>query len=1226
MCATVCAGLTRPAAPVASTEMRAPELPAGQRGVRLVQHGSYPELQVDGKPFFVYSEEFLYPRMPRSLWESSLERYRELGINTITVSIPWNWHEPREGELDFDGHTNPRRDLRGLLKLIAYNGFKLIARPGPTVAGEWRNGGYPDWLLARTEYHMAMADRLAGREPPPTELAGVDAEAAAREWLENPVHMSYAAKWLAAVARELAPYRADAAIRVPAEESLSGKSHSMEREISGPLLFVQAEEGLGSGRANPPGPEFWKYVETLCGVVARGGVDAPCFIDPAQPHAAAVGSGLQQPVATMGQWFFGPGSTGTETERAISPVNVAGLELTVASLATQPDFPPALAEFNAGWFAPANDARPELTPPENFRLSSHLLLGYGLRGLNWFSLQDSLTPGGYGMPEANRFFRWDAGLGLNGAKQPAAREVQRVGDWLRTWGSQLAASHRRSDFGLVDPLAALPPGKLGHGDAAALTSTIAQIERLALYAGMSSELVDPEHQPAGQLLRHVLLLLPVYKPEDPAYALTAQAQRSLDAYVRGGGVLVCFPGRPAGAVFDEMETGPPAESPALPEGTKAWHAGAGRLVELTKDFYSWVSLREEFGDEMKRFEAPFARGLLEALLKTAGARQTIRRESSKPEASDLLVSVLVSNEGTLPLGDRSGGQEWLSVVNLNQETAVSETLEVLSPRASARSDKSASGDWIEVPVQVPPRQALLLPVDIGLCLEPGGGRECEDAVVSSSAELVRAEREGKAMLLTFCAPAKGAVRIHMAERPENLEVDEVPAKGQWTKSSQELVVELLRGASPHFLRVLRIPMSRQPALPERPKADGRHPAPAHFRFSPAGAVRLPLGEDATLLTNPPLFVLRKGDQGSLWLVAENVGGQGGSVQLEVTGQFNTSARTYVSGHELSSLNLKIPASNIEKAAAEAPGADDLYHGTLHFSAGPDSQELPVSYAILPEKGAVGYQFDFAADGTEERVLENAAVRAVFSPSEGGRIVALVAKPSERDLASTMGLLEDVFAFTPNPQATPGARLRGRAGTFNRGYKAEWVPEADAPPVLRLSYDAPDVYPHGARIEKTARFTDEQTLAVEYHVSLMPPDANRLEEEAAGRIFAAPPPKEPVPQWFAVLNSIPASGAGAKSTRFCWKKPQTGSQAGAGSEHCEEFVPGGAAVTLPAGVSRIEIRDAGRPGLAFAWDHDAARLTLEPKKYSVLLRLEFPPLDPGGAVGRYRIELSVQEAP
>ena len=1199
VCATGCAGLLRPAAlPVANGVETTVE-----RGVRIIQHGGYPELQVDGKPFFVNSAEFFYPRIPRNLWEPSLDRYRELGINTISLSIPWNWHEPREGEFDFDGHTNPRRDLRALLKLIGGKGFKLITRPGPIVGGEWRSAGYPEWLLERPEYQMPLADRLEAREPPANQLNAANADSAARAWLENPVHMAYAAKWLDAVAHQLA---------------------SPGAEAPGQPLFIQVENGLGSGRANFAGTEFWRYVEALCGVIARGGVDAPCLINPSQPRAAAAGSRLAKPIPVMGQWFLTPQQENGTEPRRISPVDLADLKLTVASLAEQPVFPPILSEFNAGWPAPVDDARPEQSPAENLGILSHLLIGYGVRGFSWFPLQDSLTPGGYETLDANRFYRWDAALALNGTRQPGSREVQRVGDWLRAWGSQLAASHPRADFGLVDALAAMPPERHARADVVAVTNTTAQIERLAQYAGMTTELVDPEHQPPEQLLRHALLLLPAYKPEDAAFALTEKAQRALDAFVRGGGVLVCFPSRPSGAIFEAMQAGT-AGAEELPEGMRAWHAGAGRLVVLTKDFYSWVSLREKLDEGMKRPEAPLAHILLAELFKMAGARQCIHREDSRPEAAQLVVSELVSNEGTLPLGNRSGGQGWLSVVNLSHDATMSETLHVLSPRVSSRTEKAAASDWIAVPVTLPPQESLLLPLDVGLCLEPEYRLNCEDHVVSSGAELARAEREGKAMFLTFYAPAKAEVRVHLAERPHHFEVDGAQADAQWLAATHEMVLQLLRGASPQFLRVVRVPLSYKPALHERPDVDRRHSEPAHFHFSPAGAVRLPLGDSASLLTNPPLFVFHRGEEGSFWVMAENLGGQGASVQVQTTGEFNTSARAYVNAAELRSLSLKFPASAVEKAAASAPAADGLYHGKLQFAAGSESQDLAVAYAILPEKGSAGYQFDFAADGSEDRVMENAAMRAIVSPVEGGRIVGLVARSTERNLASTMGLLEDVFAFTPNPQGTPPERARGLAGTFNRPYSAEWVPGAEGP-ALRLRYEAPDVYPHGARIEKTAKFSGERTLAVEYQVSLLPADARRLAEEAAGRIFAAPPPNDPVEQSFAIVNSVPAAASAAKTTQFCWKNPGEAAKKSASAEHCEEFEPGGPRFSPPTGVMQIEIREPGRPGLAISWEDPGARLTLEPKTYSALVRLAFPALDPGGAPATYRIEFSVKEAP
>ena len=188
------------------------------RGLEIVQHGGYPELRVNGAPFFIHSAAFSYYRIPRDQWEQLLERYRWLGINTIDIYIPWNWHEAKEGDLDFDGHTNPRRNLRALLALITQKGFKLIARPGPEILNEWRYGGYPGWLLERPEYKMDPLDWIEGRYPPLDGLNAHDAEAAARGWLENATHMSYARSWLTSVTKELAPYSSLRQIHVPADD------------------------------------------------------------------------------------------------------------------------------------------------------------------------------------------------------------------------------------------------------------------------------------------------------------------------------------------------------------------------------------------------------------------------------------------------------------------------------------------------------------------------------------------------------------------------------------------------------------------------------------------------------------------------------------------------------------------------------------------------------------------------------------------------------------------------------------------------------------------------------------------------------------------------------------------------------------------------------------------------------------------------------------------------
>ena len=176
---------------------------------RIVSDHGFPVFEVDGRPFFVYGAAFFYERIPRDRWRSALLEYKRLGINTIDLYVIWNWHAPSEGVLDFTGTTDPRRDLLGLLKLTHALGFRLILRPGPVIRNEWRNGGYPGWLLERAQYNMPLHDVLEGRYPATATLQNTNADAAAQEWLGNGVHLSSAAAWLSDTLRAVEPYSHD---------------------------------------------------------------------------------------------------------------------------------------------------------------------------------------------------------------------------------------------------------------------------------------------------------------------------------------------------------------------------------------------------------------------------------------------------------------------------------------------------------------------------------------------------------------------------------------------------------------------------------------------------------------------------------------------------------------------------------------------------------------------------------------------------------------------------------------------------------------------------------------------------------------------------------------------------------------------------------------------------------------------------------------------------------
>jgi len=93
-------------------------------------------------PQLVQAVEFPYYAFPPQLWERELVWLKNLGIDTVAFSIPWNWHQLDGETLDLTGHTSPRRDLIGFVRLVKRAGLRAWIRPAPPVKG-WIDSGYP---------------------------------------------------------------------------------------------------------------------------------------------------------------------------------------------------------------------------------------------------------------------------------------------------------------------------------------------------------------------------------------------------------------------------------------------------------------------------------------------------------------------------------------------------------------------------------------------------------------------------------------------------------------------------------------------------------------------------------------------------------------------------------------------------------------------------------------------------------------------------------------------------------------------------------------------------------------------------------------------------------------------------------------------------------------------------------------------------------------------------
>lgn len=98
---------------------------------------------LDGEEFHLISGAIHYFRVVPQYWEDRLLKLRAMGCNTVETYIPWNMHEPKEGEFVFDGML----DLGKFIELAEGVGLHVILRPSPYICAEWEFGGFPAWLL-----------------------------------------------------------------------------------------------------------------------------------------------------------------------------------------------------------------------------------------------------------------------------------------------------------------------------------------------------------------------------------------------------------------------------------------------------------------------------------------------------------------------------------------------------------------------------------------------------------------------------------------------------------------------------------------------------------------------------------------------------------------------------------------------------------------------------------------------------------------------------------------------------------------------------------------------------------------------------------------------------------------------------------------------------------------------------------------------------------------------
>lgn len=101
------------------------------------------QFYLNGEPFQIISGAIHYFRVVPEYWQDRLEKLKAMGCNTVETYVPWNMHEYKEGQFNFEGLYN----IRQFIQTAAELGLYVIVRPSPYICAEWEFGGLPYWLL-----------------------------------------------------------------------------------------------------------------------------------------------------------------------------------------------------------------------------------------------------------------------------------------------------------------------------------------------------------------------------------------------------------------------------------------------------------------------------------------------------------------------------------------------------------------------------------------------------------------------------------------------------------------------------------------------------------------------------------------------------------------------------------------------------------------------------------------------------------------------------------------------------------------------------------------------------------------------------------------------------------------------------------------------------------------------------------------------------------------------
>lgn len=542
---------------------------------------------LDGVETPIYSGTLHFWRTPHASWSKRLDDMRDAFCNTVDTYVAWNWHEPEEGKFDFQGKTDPRRDLEKFLALVEKKRLHAIIRPGPYICAEWRNGGIPDWLL---EGHPEILSKdsegktlpLESFYPPITYL--------------HPNYLAYVGKWYDEVCDVLRSHlytNGGCIINVTIDDE-----PSYWETISYPLMSDYSEFMVGS-KSQPGIFQEWlkeeykdniailnkKYRASFSGfdkvlpprVMPKNHLETPRFIDWHHFKLHVINTYLQElhkmlldrqidvpmslldPYLLIGAW---PRFQEFCAERGLK-IDL-WTEFWPRSFYRSFDFKEdQLGEiaYKMGIYRPL--VKKAGTPPLSIETQAYLahhidadeaellyqtIMAYGINNINYYLMVGGESPRGFGCHTGKS---WDIScpIALDGKRRPHFDVIQRLGQFHALHGARLANTETVADIavGYYEPYEACALLEINPnqdfeesvqgfyqeyllGDRGFLT--------LLSMSGVNFDMVNLQTASVDDLLRYGQLWV---------YALNfldEGVQKRLVEFVRLGGKLVTLPGIP----------------------------------------------------------------------------------------------------------------------------------------------------------------------------------------------------------------------------------------------------------------------------------------------------------------------------------------------------------------------------------------------------------------------------------------------------------------------------------------------------------------------------------------------------------------------------------------------------------------------------------------------------------------------------------------------------------